>query len=156
MIQLSAALVFGSMLAAGPAAAVTLEPESAYFVSNSHTGGNTPSSLSNTDTYLFDYSFPTVIGSPILDTTANLKVGTTSFTSLTLDWVLGSSSLIGGPQVIPLNSFAGSVDINLPLTIYGTYKLLFAWTVDKGKTGAYTSLLQTPPAPPGENIVPLP
>jgi len=157
VIQWSAAALLGAVLATAPAGAVSLLPDTLYIMSQ--TWKQSINGSSGTDTYLFEFDSPTAIGVPVLDSTTNVKVGLkpnqTSFASLTLDWLSPTNTtLISGPLTVPIGILE---DVVLPLTPgYGVYKLVLAWTLDVGKTGSYTSFLQTPPNSGGENIVPLP
>jgi hypothetical protein len=156
MHRWTAALAFAAVLVAGPASAVSilpggsysLLPSTLYIASQTHDGA-----ASGSDIYTFTFSSPASIGAPVLDTTTNVNVGGTGFTTLTLDWIGPAlSSLIGGPQSVPTTNL---IDQILPLVGYGTYKLVIAWSVGKDSTGGYQSFLKTPTGD-SQNPVPLP
>lgn len=160
VIQWSAALAVGAVLLAAPAKAATLVPmsigdtntlalDTQYLALISHPGTG---DLSGSDSFFFEYAPPPYFSA--LNSTTNLTIGASGFSSLTLSWIgpLGSGVNLG-----PLNAIANLTNVPLPLTLSGIYELVIAWALpDSSANGTYTTSVLTPTRGSDNNPLPLP
>jgi hypothetical protein len=177
MLQWSAALVFGTMLTAGPSGALTVQPISPGGVytlnldtlySIAYHGGDLGSTTSRTDIFYFDYLPPPNLNITLGSLGTNF-IGAKGFSSFRFDWLKpdntsdhGTSSLEGpiptGWVNLGPNNSATNVDLNLsspsqPGLTY--YKLIIEWTKTAESLAYYSASILTPDVE-RQSSVPLP